>query len=290
MRLIAIRLGLVALGATSLAPAWAASPASGEVNDDALVLEWTGGGPYVIPNLTGQAGDPVCEPQPLPLCDQFALTVNLSDEFRELPENARESVKFGISFPTTIPTVDYDVYLMDSGGAVLAQANGSFGVQDAFSMPLKTLKNGSYTVTIVPFTGMATNYTGKVQVGKAKDASPVGLSISPQAGAAPLAATFDARALAGAAPAGGYVFDFGDGTAPLVDEDGVVQHTYERNGQYLAQVRTADANGIKAAPGAAVPVYVGDVAGKSGKSGLGGALGLLALLPLGLVALRRRRA
>lgn len=274
-------------------PASAANPASGELTDEALKLEWAGSGPYVFTNVTPTAGADtvICEPAVPPLCDQFVLDVNISDEFRMKEENQRESVRIGISFPTATGQEDYDMYLYDSAGTLMGDSAGAATVQEAIVVPLKTLKNASYTVTVVPYTPLGTNYGGVVQVGKDKKSASAGLSLAPQVGSAPLTVAFDARPLSTTNAAGGYVFDFGDGSAPMTDADGLVEHTYQNDGQYLSRVRFSDASGAKAVASAAQTVFVGELAGiKSGSNQFGGALGFGALLALfGLAGLGRHR-
>jgi hypothetical protein len=271
--------------------AWAASPSSGEVNDDTLALEYTGSGPYLIPNVTGSGGDPLCEPAIPQVCDVYTLTVNISDEFRELEENQRESVRMAMSFAPTTGTEDLDYYLYDAGGAEIGSGTGSFGVQETISVPLKTLKNGTYTLVMVPFTPTGANYSAAVQVGKGAAASKAagGFSVAPQVGSAPMTVTFDARGLSSVGAASGYVFDFGDGSAPVTDTDGVVEHTYTTNGQYLARVQASDpARGLA---GASATVFVGELTAAKSSSLFGGAFGLgglLALAGFGFAARRRR--
>lgn len=274
------------------APAlWAANPASGELSDTSVTLDWAGSGPYVLPNATSESGEPICQP-PLPLCDDYTLNVNIPDEFRELEENQRESVKIGITFDNPVPTVDYDLFIYKPDGSLLGEATASFGVQETVVVPLKTLKNGAYLVRVEPYTPMGTNFAGYAQIGKqnAKAANAT-LNITPQAGAAPLKVLLDARALGGNREAGAFVFEFGDSSAPVTDADGVVEHTYTSNGEYLARVRLGDTNGAKGAISAAQTVFVGDMpaSGKSAAS-FGGAFGWAALLALaGFGALRSRR-
>lgn len=269
--------------------AQAADPAQGGFTDEALSLAW-GGGPFVIPNVTPDAGEPVCA-APM-LCDDYALTVDLSDDFRKLPENQRENVQFAIQFPVTAPVVDYELYLYNDAGAIVAEASSGPGIQETVTVPLKTLKNGSYIVRVVPYLPLATSYTATAQVGKADAEASKGLSLMPQAGAAPLTVTLDATRLSAQPASSGYVFDFGDGSLPVTDADGVVEHVYQTDGQYLATVRFSDASGSKALAKAAQPVFVGDVGdlAKSGNGAMGGAFGAGVLLPLlGLLGLRRRR-
>lgn len=279
---------LSALSLSFCAPiAMAAVPASGEVSDEALSVQWEGSGPYVFPNVTpvNGADTVICEPTVPQVCDQFSVNVSITKEFRELPENQRESVRVAISFPTTTTAEDYDLYLYDAAGTVIGES--ATGGQEAITVPLKTLKDGGYVVSVVPFAPMGTNYSGLVQVGKDAKAASSGFSLSPMTGSAPLTVTLDARALSASVPAGGYVFEFGDGSVPVTDMDGVIEHTYESNGQYLSRVRFSDGSTSKGLSSAAQTVFVGDldVVGKAGANRMGGsfALGLLAgLAALGL--------
>lgn len=286
---------IAVLGLMSSGAVWAATPASGELSAESVELAWDGDGPYVFPNVTPQLGaagePPICdELQPVG-CDIFTLTVNVSDEFRTLEENQRESVAIGITFPQDASAqVDYDLYVYNAAGAeVGSSAGGAPGTSETVVVPLKTLKNGTYSVDVITFTPMGTNYSGFARIGKAAKADKA-LSIAPQIGVAPLAVTVDARALEAAG--GAYVVDFGDGSAPVTSAEGVVQHTYQTEGQYLARVSYSGAGG-KAAASAAQPVAVlADEIGLKAGNQFGGALGFGALI--GLAALgfagRRRRA
>ena len=87
-----------------------------------------------------------------------------------------------------------------------------------------------------------------------------------------------------------YVFDFGDGTPPVSDADGVIEHTYLADGQYLSRVRLSDASSAKALASISQPVVVGSlVPAKVGADRMGGALGLSLLTLLAGLGLARRR-
>lgn len=179
---IAVKWAAVALLLT--APCvWAADPANGEINDETLKFEYAGSGPFIVPNASPDAGDPVCPAGAPQLCDSFMLNVNISDDFRALPENQRENVRFAISFPVTVPVTDYEIYVYDAAGALLAEASNGAGVQESVTLPLKTLKNGAYTVTVVPYAPFATNYMGVVQVGKDAKAAELNAASANFAGA-----------------------------------------------------------------------------------------------------------
>lgn len=161
-----------------LVPVHAAAPESGELNAETPSLAWDGSGPYAFTNVTpavaSTAGQqPLCQPGAAPVCDQYQLTVNLSDDFRALPENQRQSVKVGILFPASTGQEDYDLYMYDEGGALVGKSDS--GGQEAFSLPLKQLKNGNYTVNVIPYAPLGTNYTGYVElVGKQAGARAAG--------------------------------------------------------------------------------------------------------------------
>lgn len=183
-------ISLLALSVLAV-PAWAANPASGELNDDTLIFEWAGGGPYVFTNVTptGGADTVQCVPAVPPVCDEFVLNVNISDTFRMLPENQKETVRIGIEFPTATGQEDYDMYLFDSAGTAMGESAGSAGAQEAIAVPLRTLKNGSYTVQVIPYTPLGTNYAGTAQVGKqAKSLSIINGEFAGAFGLASLAA------------------------------------------------------------------------------------------------------
>lgn len=271
--------------------AWAANPTSGELSDTVTLTEWAGSGPYVFPNVTPQV-DVVCDPSVPPLCDEFTLNVNIPQEFRELEENQRESTRIGIEFAQD-PTgqVDYDLYVYDGSGNLIGEsATGAPGTTEAVTIPLKSLKDGSYSVQVIPYTANGGNYAGAAQIGKAQKAMKAALVTAPLAGSAPLTVSFDARALGAAPSATGYVFDFGDGSLPVTDADGVVEHTYTQDGNFLSRVRMSDSNGVKAALSAAQLIYVGDLPALDKAGGkAGGAFGFAALLGLfGLASLRRK--
>lgn len=138
-------LGLLALAA----PAFAASPASGELTETSDPIVYSGG-PFVASNPSGDAGAPVCAPDPAGvLCDNFALTVNVSDEFRQDEANKKEVISIAMSFAQALD--DFDMYVYDGAGTLVAESSGSSGVQEVVTLPLAVLKNGSYTVTVAPY-------------------------------------------------------------------------------------------------------------------------------------------
>lgn len=137
---------LTLLSATAV---YAASPASGELTETSGPIAYTGG-PFVASNPSGDAGEPICEPDPAGgLCDRFALTVNVSDEFRADDANKKEVIRVAMSFSQALD--DFDLYVYDSGGALVAESSGSSGVQEAITLPLSVFKNGNYTILVAPY-------------------------------------------------------------------------------------------------------------------------------------------
>lgn len=183
------------LSAALLAPlaVQAATPATGELTTEAPTLTWTGDGPYLFNNLTPFVGDPVpvyCDTSLPQICDEFQFTVNIPDEFRDLEENKKETVSISILFPDTSGQEDYDLYVYDAAGTLVGSSAGSAPqTSEKITVPLRTLKNGAYTVQVIPFTPIGTNYDGTVQLGKPGAAK--------SSGSGPLAGSFGFAALFG---------------------------------------------------------------------------------------------
>lgn len=154
----------------------AAEPATATLTDvDGKVPEitWTGAGPFLIPNVLATAGDPICD---VPMtCDEFTLVVDISDEFRMDEANRRETVRIGITNATTTGQEDWDLYIYDSNGTMIASSAGAAPAQETASIPLATLKNGSYIVQAVPFTPVAaTTYDGFARLGSSTSSKAEG--------------------------------------------------------------------------------------------------------------------
>ncbi len=268
----------------------AATPASGTISDAETTLTWTGTAPFVFPNVTPASGEPQCVAEPL-ACDKFALTVDISEKYRADEKTKKERVSFTVSWPNASGAGDFDVYFRDASGALVADAATSAN-PETIVVPVSALKNGNYVFEVIPFLPLGENYETVAQLGKAKAAGTKSFDVSPAVVAVGETVTFDARALSGTLPSGGYRFDFGDG-ASATDMTGVVEHRYASDGNYLARVSFADANNSKGAATAAQTVVVSSaVAGLTGKSGGGlvlGAFGIPVLFSLfGLALLRRR--
>src|SRR5690348_11886561 len=146
------RVGLVGLLAACVigafaaaAPALAATPDSGSVSDTSTSVQWTAG-PFAAPNVTGTTGDVTCGPG---LCDDFALHVST-------PSGYGDSHQLTVKVGWANAAADFDVYLLDANGAVLASAASSSDPEVIVVPPT----SGDYTVRVVPFAPLGETVTG----------------------------------------------------------------------------------------------------------------------------------
>ncbi len=270
---------------TLVAPAFAATPASGEISDTSGPQTFTGG-PYLLPTpagITAEARDVGCT---IPMtCDTYALTVNIADKFRTDKKNEKEVVQIIMTSSNPTPaggSADVDLYLVDSAGADVASSTGATA-DEAITVPLKTLPNGSYTVLLITGLPLGSSESVEIRVGRGKAATKQ-LTIAPMVATPGEVVSYDAASLSGRA------FDFGDGES-TTSADGVAQHVYAQPGTYKARVSNASGKSL-----AMQPVVVTDAASgvaaitdKSATS-FGGAFGIPALFSLLGLALLRRRA
>ncbi len=136
--------GLVA-GGVALSPANASSPSSGTVTPTQPSRQWTGG-PFVVPNVSAQAGDqPLCDaPQS---CDDYTLTVTTPAGYGDA-----HNLTVKVSWPNA--AADFDVYLLDQQGSVVQTAASSADPETLIVSPT----SGTYTVRVVPFAPLGESY------------------------------------------------------------------------------------------------------------------------------------
>lgn len=131
--------------ATLVAPAQhasAATPSSGTLTSTTTPVTWTGS--------FNSADDPA---------DVFTVTVNLPTGVWSQPGG----VQFGIRFPYDPSNNDLDLYVYDANGDEIASS--AYGDENAESVILPSLPNGTYTVEVVPFTANnGISYEGLVEV------------------------------------------------------------------------------------------------------------------------------
>jgi hypothetical protein len=136
----------------------ASTPSSGTVSDTATSTSW-GGGPYVVPNITGSAlGAPDCSAPDS--CDDFALKVSTPAGY-----GTDHDLVVKVSWPNT--AADFDVYLLDSAGNTVGSAASSADPEQIIVPPT----SGSYTVRVVPFAPLGDSY-GATATLAAKPANP----------------------------------------------------------------------------------------------------------------------
>lgn len=155
-----VALGAAALlvaGLTAFAGAEAATPSSGTVSDGAPTLTYTGG-PFLVSNPTGTAGDVDCS---LPnSCDDFALTVNT-------PAGYGDGHALKISTRWANAVADFDVYLLDSTGREVASAASSADPEVILTAP----NAGAYRIRVVPYAVAGDSFTTTVSL-EATPAAP----------------------------------------------------------------------------------------------------------------------
>ncbi len=161
LRLAVALLLVLGLGVVlDLSRASGSSPSAGTLTNSSGARTWSGG-PFAVPNATGNvSGTPDCSvPQS---CDDYRLTVRTrpgTDDTREL--------KIVTSWKTT--GADFDVYVLDQAGNVVASAASS-SQPETVTMPPTS---GVYTVRVVPYLPLGSGYTAKASlVAKPKDGAP----------------------------------------------------------------------------------------------------------------------
>lgn len=143
--------GVVALASGTLlvasmaASAQAATPASGSLSETSAPVQWTAG-PFAAANASGAAGDVVCAPQ---LCDDFPLHVST-------PAGYSDTHQLTIKVDWPLAAADFDVYLLNATGAVVASAASSSDPEVVVVPPT----TGDYTVRVVPFAPLGQSITG----------------------------------------------------------------------------------------------------------------------------------
>jgi len=125
--------------------AQAATPSSGSISDTSAPVQWTAG-PFAAANVSGTAGAVVCAPQ---LCDDFPLHVST-------PAGYGDTHELTIKVDWAQAAADFDIYLLDKTGAVVASSATSSD-PEVMVVPPTT---GDYTVRVVPFTPLGQSITG----------------------------------------------------------------------------------------------------------------------------------
>src|ERR1041385_6557739 len=116
-----VKSSLIALiGALVVVSAFAASPNSGTLSSANPVLNWTGGGPYIVP-APSNANDAICT---VPMqCDVFTLTGDFPANY--LSTNCHDSIHISVGWVDASGTADFDVYVYDSAGNLISGSSAA---------------------------------------------------------------------------------------------------------------------------------------------------------------------
>jgi PKD domain len=147
-----------------------AIPPNGTVSPASPTLTYTGG-PFVAPNVTAQAGPPICT-APMS-CDDFILTVDMSPGPN--PDPAKQ-VKIVVSWP--VSAADFDLYVLQNGSVIATSASSA----DPEVVVLPALSTGAnpYTIRVVPFAPAGQSYTATVTLENRPVAPPPGSGPAPR--------------------------------------------------------------------------------------------------------------
>ena len=123
----------------------ASTPTKGTLTSTATKVTWSGG-PFAAPNATGGALDqPDCTvPQS---CDDFKLHVST-------PAGYGSTHTLNIKVAWAQSAADFDVYVLDSSGAVVGSAASSADPEQVVLPP----NSGDYTVRVVPYAPLGQTY------------------------------------------------------------------------------------------------------------------------------------
>lgn len=129
----------------SVVPAGASDPSAGTVSPTSPSVDWQGG-PFVVANVTGTAGEPVCD---VPTsCDDFALTVTTPAGY-----GTDHELRIKVAWP--VAGADFDVYVKNASGATVGTSASSADPEVVVLPP----DSRTYTVRVVPFAPLGQSYS-----------------------------------------------------------------------------------------------------------------------------------
>jgi hypothetical protein len=147
---LAALIGIATLSLASAVAATGSTPSSGMLTDISAPLTWTGG-PFVVANVSGQAGSVNCTaPQS---CDDYALTVSTPAGFGDT-----NNLKIQVSWPNK--AADFDVYVLDPAGNIVGTAASSADPETVILPPTSS----TYTVRVVPFAPLGQSYSASASM------------------------------------------------------------------------------------------------------------------------------
>ena len=154
-------------GAVSLSSAQAATPAEGTVTGSSRTVTWSGG-PFAAPNATGNALDqPDCTAPDS--CDDFTLHVST-------PAGYGQDHQLVVKVKWPQSAADFDIYLLDSDGNVVASSASSADPEQMIVAP----DSGTYKVRVVPYAPLGQSYAATASL-VAKPANPAPGKATPPA-------------------------------------------------------------------------------------------------------------
>jgi hypothetical protein len=143
----------------------AATPGGGTLTPTSGPQTYTAG-PFLVPNVTGTAGDVICDA--VTPCDDYQLTVSVPGTY-----NASHNLTIKIQWPNSV--ADFDLYVLDANGAVIRSAAST---SDPETVIIPAL-SGTYTIRVVPYAPLGESFTGSSSL-TPKDSPP-----PPASGVAP---------------------------------------------------------------------------------------------------------
>ena len=175
----AVAIVLTALCVLFAGPARAATPSSGTLTDSSGPLTYSAG-PFFVANPTpipAVDSGPRCN-DPVQACDNFALTIALSDAY--LAAHPNDQVKISIAWKDSGAGVsDYDLYVFKGtvattdGSQTADYSSASSANPEVVYIPV-SVANGTYSVKIVPYTptGETVNATIELVSGASSGGPP----------------------------------------------------------------------------------------------------------------------
>lgn len=143
----------------------AATPTGGTLSPTSGPQTYSAG-PFVVPNVTGTAGDVQCNA--VTPCDEYQLNVSVPSTY-----NATHNLTIKVQWPNSV--ADFDLYVLDANGAVLDSAAST---SDPETVILPAV-SGSYTIRVVPYAPLGESITGTSSL-TSKGAPPApGTGIAP---------------------------------------------------------------------------------------------------------------
>lgn len=146
-----------------------ATPASGTVSGTSPAVSWTAG-PFLVANVSGQAGDPNCGTAQTSgvICDNFTLTIAAA-----AGDATTKRVRIDVTWPGT--QADFDLYVFQ-GTTLVAKSAGSTDPETVF-LPATS---GTFTVRTAPFNPIGQSITGTAVLEPIPPAPPQPAGIAPR--------------------------------------------------------------------------------------------------------------